>query len=327
MSKKIIVIGANSFSAGSFINLLLNKKFYVIGISRSKKNKSCFLNFDFNHKRFKFYQYDINIHRKKIINLIKKNKPKYVVNYASQSMVGQSWENPKDWFITNSVSLPLLYKDIFDLKIITRLLHISTPEIYGSNSKKISENQKYQPNTPYAISRTTADFFLNIMHKNKAAPYVSVRASNVYGEYQKMYRIIPKAVSFFSQNRKINLEGGGKSKRSFIHIDDVSEATLLVLLKGKNGSIYHVSGDDLISIKNLLIKIATILNVDFHKLVKISPDRIGKDSFYFLNNSEIKKLGWKQKISLDEGIKKVIRWNQKYKNIIKESDYKYLHKK
>ena len=131
------------------------------------------------------------------------------------------------------------------------------------------------------------------------------------GEYQKMYRIIPKAVSFFSQNKQINLEGGGKSKRSFVHIDDVSEAALLALLKGKDGNIYHVSGDDLISIKNLLKKIASILKVNSKKLIKISPDRVGKDSFYFLDNNKIKKLGWKQKISLDEGIQRVIKWNQK----------------
>ena len=95
--KKVIVIGSNSFSTGSLIHALL-KKFYIIGISRSKINKEKFQRFDYRKNNFKFYNLDLNKHNDKIVEIIKKFKPSYIINYASQSMVGQSWQTQRIGF-------------------------------------------------------------------------------------------------------------------------------------------------------------------------------------------------------------------------------------
>ena len=165
--KKVIVIGSNSFSAGSLIHALLKKKFYIIGISRSKINKEKFQRFDYRKNNFKFYNLDLNKHNDKIVEIIKKFKPSYIINYASQSMVGQSWQNPEDWFLTNSFSIIKLYSRISLLKFKTKLIHISTPEIYGNIENKVKENTNYNPTTPYAVSRVTADQYLKILTKTK----------------------------------------------------------------------------------------------------------------------------------------------------------------
>jgi len=326
--KKIIIIGSNSFSSGSLIDLLLKKNFKIYGISRSNLNKKKFLRFDPKDKNFIFKKLDLNRKHKEIINLIKKFKPNYVINYASQSMVGQSWSATPDWFYTNSFSTIKLYDSISKLKNNIKLIHVSTPEIYGNLKSITTENELYNPTTPYAVSRVTADQFLKILCDRKKIKYCSIRASNVYGEHQRLYRIIPKTIISILKKEKLKLDGGGLSKRNFIHIDDVSEATYKVIKNGKNGQIYHISNREIISIRNLVKFICSKMNYSFSKLIKISPERPGKDKFYILSNKKLKKdLKWNSKITLDEGINRCIDWIKKDLNSFSKLDENYIHKK
>jgi dTDP-glucose 4,6-dehydratase len=132
--KKIIILGSNSFSGINFCKKLLEKKYYVIGISRSKFPKKEYAPFSQNKKNFKFFNLDLNKKQNIIIDIIKKNKPTFIINFISQSMVGESWVNPQDWFYTNSYSIPKFYFELSKLKFKFRLVHISTPEVYGSIS-------------------------------------------------------------------------------------------------------------------------------------------------------------------------------------------------
>lgn len=325
--KNIFVLGSNSFSGSSFVKYLLKKKYKVIAISRSSENPQYYLPYDRGDKNKKFFKLQIGKDTKKIVDLVKKYKPIYIINYGSQSMVGESWDNPEDWFKTNSLEIPILYKKIFDLKLIKKLVHVSTPEVYGSDQNYLKESFNFNPSTPYAVSRTTADLYLKILFENFKSPFIILRASNVYGEYQRLYRIIPKAINFFNQKKVLPLHGNGSSVRSFIHIDDVCEATYKALKKGKSGNIYHISSDYYISIKKLLEKISKIMNVDYKKYVNNVADRKGKDGFYKLNSNKIKKLGWKTKINLNLGIKKVISWYKINEKNFKNKDYIYIHKK
>ena len=327
MKKTIFILGVNSFSGSSFANLMLKKNYKVYGFSRSSIEKKHFLPFDKKNKKFIFCKANINFDQDKIIKNIKKHKPRYIVNYAAQSMVGESWKNPNDWISTNCLGLISLYNEIHKLKLKTRIVHISTPEIYGSVKNKIIENKNYNPSTPYAVSRVTADQYLDIMHRFQKLDYVSVRACNVFGEFQKIYRIIPKIILSIFLKKKLFLHGGGISMRSFIHIDDVSNATYTIMTKSQPGEIYHVTTEKMISIKNLINIIVNKLNVDFNEVVKISKDRIGKDYFYNLSSKKLRTLGWIPKISLEEGIDRVIKWVLENKLKFKRLDFEYFHKK
>ncbi len=326
--KKILVIGSNSFSSSSLIKLLLKKNFIVHGISRSRLNEKKFLGFDPSHRNFFFKKLDINKNHLSIIRTIKKFKPLYVINFASQSMVGQSWDNPLDWFHTNSFSTIRLYHDISKLKFKLKIIHVSTPEVYGNIKKKTTENTFYNPNTPYAVSRVTADQFLKILFDRKKINYCSIRSSNVYGEYQRLYRIIPKTIYSILKKKKLKLDGGGKSSRNFIHIDDVSDATYQVIKNGKNGEIYHISSNNIITIRDLVKNICKKMNYSFNQLVKFSPERTGKDKSYSLSNKKIcKELKWKPKIKLNEGLDKCINWIKANLDTFSKSDEEYQHKK
>ena len=193
---------------------------------------------------------------------------------------------------------------------------------------KKKESNIFNPNTPYAISRSAMDLHLKRFNQQFNLPVVFTRTANVYGPGQQLYRIVPKSIFYSKKKKKLGLHGGGSSKRSFIYIDDVSDATYRVCMKGKLGETYHISTNQLMSIKNLLNKICKILNIKFNKLVNFEVDRIGKDNIYNLNSNKIRKeLNWKPKVSLKDGLKITLKWIEDNLDNFKKKDFNYLHKK
>ena len=116
-----------------------------------------------NGKKVSSKKIDISKDLKKILSIIKKIKPNYLINFISESMVAESWIFPKDWYYLNSYILPSFYHEISNYKFIEKVIHFSTPEIYGSNKKKIKETNLFNPSTPYGVSRVTADQACNIL--------------------------------------------------------------------------------------------------------------------------------------------------------------------
>jgi len=329
---KVIVIGSNSFSGSHFVDLLLKKKFRVFGVSRSKEYDSVFLPYKKNKNinLFKFYKKNLvnNQDQKFIINLIKKNKINYVVNFASQGMVSESFLNPNDWYQTNTLSQINFFEKLKKINLI-KYVHITTPEVYGENVSLLNEKTYFNPSTPYAISRACADFHLKAICKYYNFPVVFTRAANVYGPNQQLYRIIPKSIIMMLLSKKINIHGGGKSLRSFVHIKDVSDGYFRVMKKGLIGETYHLSGKEFISIKSLVYKIAKLLNKNFYKhTIMDKHERLGKDSSYKLSSKKIyKELGWKAHIKIQDGIIDTINWIKNDFNKLKRKKLEYIHKK
>ena len=330
MKKKFLVLGSNSFSGSNFINFLLNKNCKVVGVSRSPEFKKIYLPYknSYSLKTFKFYKIDINTELVKLKSLVNKFKPDYVVNYIAQGMVAQSWLFPEDWYNTNVVAQVRLYRELSRFKFIKKFIHVTTPEVYGSTKDQIKENFNFNPSTPYAISRAATDLHLMKYFENFKLPIIFTRTSNVYGPHQQLYRIIPKTLLFSKLKKKINLHGGGKSKRAFIFVDDASAATYLISLRGKIGNTYHISTNKIISIKHLVKKISKITRKKFTNLVNISKERIGKDNYYILNSTKIsRELNWKPKIDIETGLKKTQDWIDNNFAILKKEKTNYIHKK
>ena len=328
--KNVLVLGSNSFSGSSFINHLLNNNYKILGISRSIESKKFYCPY-FNNKKIKnltFYKLDINKDMLKILDLINKFKPNYIINYSAQSMVGESWNSPLDWYRTNVIGTIDLIENIKKKKFIKKYIHFSTPEVYGSTQSNISENNFFNPSTPYAVSRAAADFHINLLNKEINFPSIITRASNVYGEYQDLYRIIPITILKIMKKEKMFLHGGGLSKRSFIHIDDVNKALHKIIVKGEIGETYHISTLEKISIVNLVKKICKKMSYNFDDLVVISDDRVGKDKNYYLNSKKIREgLNWNDKIKIDGGIQRVINWLEVNFKDLNRIPSKYIHKK
>jgi dTDP-glucose 4,6-dehydratase len=324
----VFVVGSNSFSGASFIDFALSKGARVIGISRSAEPIPAFLPFKWrNYENFTFHQLDLNQDLPAIASMIREVKPAYVVNFAAQSMVGESWENPGDWFMTNAVSTVKFHDELRKCDFLKRYVHISTPEVYGSCSGFVKEDFLFNPSTPYAVSRAAADMSLKTFSATYNFPVVTTRAANVYGPGQQLYRIIPRTILFILLGRKIQLHGGGTSTRSFIHMRDVSDATWRIMEGGKNGETYHISTNDVISIRDLVAQICTRLNVRFEDHVEVVGERLGKDSAYHLESSKVRtELGWQDQISFDQGLNECIIWVRDNLDALKAEPYNYLHK-
>ena len=329
--KKVLILGSNSFSGSSFVNHLLNKKtFKIVGISRSNELKYYFSPYfkNKNLNNFNFYKLDINRNLKKIIDLIKEFKPEYIINYSAQSMVGESWKTPIDWYNTNVLGTINLIENIKKNRFLKKYIHFSTPEVYGSTSKNIIENMNFNPSTPYAVSRSAADSHISLLNKEIGFPSIITRASNVYGEFQNIYRIIPITILKILKKEKLYLHGGGTSKRSFIHIDDVNTALSKIISKGKIGETYHISTNEKISILTLVKFICKEMNYNVEDLIINTEDRIGKDQNYFLNSNKIRKnLNWKNHINIEDGIHRVINWIEINSKSLLKHHTKYIHKK
>lgn len=324
----IFIIGSNSFSGATFANFALQQGARVLGTSRSNEPVDAFLPYKWqDHANFKFYPFDLNKHLADITALMQEVKPAYVVNFAAQSMVSESWQNPGDWFTTNVVSTIKFHDELRKCDYLKRYVHVSTPEVYGSCSGFVGEDFPFNPSTPYAVSRAAADMSLRTYRAAYNFPVVTTRAANVYGPGQQLYRIIPRTILFILLGRKLQLHGGGVSTRSFIHMRDVCDATYKIMEHGKDGDTYHISTSEVVSIRALVERICIKLEVKFEDKVEMVGERMGKDSAYHLDSTKLRtKLAWQDHISLEQGLDECIAWVQCNLDILKTQHFDYQHK-
>lgn len=326
---KVLVIGSNSFSGSDFVDLLLEEgRYQVIGVSRSPEKGSLFLPYKKRDpKNFTFRQIDLNKDLDALRELLYEFKPDYVVNFAAQSEVAPSWENPHHWFQTNAVGITHLAHLLKDCKFLKKYVHISSPEVYGTCEGVVTESAPLNPSTPYAASKAAGDLSLFTFAKNFSFPLVMIRATNVYGAHQQLFKIIPRSVIYLKLGKKIELHGGGEAVKSYIHIRDVSRGELLAMEQGKSGEIYHLSPDQGVAVKNVVGKICAYLNLDFSQATAIVAERLGQDKAYVIDSTKARQtLGWKPQITLDQGIEGVARWISDYFDEIQKQPLHYVHK-
>jgi len=328
-SELFVVLGSNSFSGASFVDHLLQQGANVIGVSRSPEPHRAFLPYRWSGRdtNFRFLQLDLNRDLDAIVDLVGKERPPYVVNFAAQSMVGESWQNPEHWFQTNVVSTVRLHDRLRRFDFLKKYVHVSTPEVYGSTAGTVGEDAPFNPSTPYAVSRAAADMSLATFFSTYQFPVVFTRAANVYGPGQQLYRIIPRTILAVRVGTKLKLDGGGVSERSFIHIADVAEATRKIAEDGRPGETYHISTERIVSIRALVEMICERLGVRFEDHVEVGPERPGKDSAYRLDSSKIRgELGWRDRVSLEQGLDETIAWVDRFLPELENQPMQYVHK-
>jgi len=329
MAEKYLIIGSNSFSGASFVDYLLKQGDFVIGTSRSAEPHKAFLPYRWTRKdaAFKFYQYNLNSNLKEIMSMVNREKPSIVVNFSAQSMVAESWKNPYHWYMTNVVSTIQLHDRLRHCDFLQKYVHVTTPEVYGSTEGFIKENSPFNPSTPYAVSRAAADMSLKTFFEAYNFPVMFTRAANVYGPGQQLYRIIPRTILSILTGKKLQLHGGGLSRRSFIHMRDVSSATRMIATRGQAGETYHISTEDIVSVRELVEKICHKLAVDFDSCVEVVGERLGKDAAYMLDSSKLRRrLGWKDAVSLNDGLDDCVAWVKSNLDDLKREPCDYVHK-
>ena len=326
---KYLVLGSNSFAGGSFVNYCVNQGNQVVGINRSPETSQIFLPIlnNPNKDNYCFHNLDINKDNDEVLNKIDEFKPDVIVDFAGQGMVAESWQNPHQWYQTNIVSKAKIHRFLIGKNYLKNYIRISTPEVYGSNDSLIDESFSMNPSTPYAISHMATDLSILALHKNLSFPASIGRFANFYGPHQQLYRIIPKTIISVLNNSILNLHGGGKSVRAFIHADDVSNGILKMVKTGRLGEVYHFSPEEFLSIKDIVMMICDELDADFDKHTKVTEDRAGKDFAYLMgSNKANSELKWNSEIALKTGIKQTIEWVKSNLDDITKLSHEYEHK-
>ena len=329
VDEKYLILGSNSFSGATFADHLAAGGHDVIATSRSDEPHEALLPYKWQKRpgRVRFRRIDLNNDLDALKSLLAAERPTHVVNFAAQSMVGESWLHPDHWMMTNVVSAVRLHDLLRNYDGLERYVHVTTPEVYGSTEGWIREDAPFNPSTPYAVSRAAADMSLRTYFANYQFPVVFTRAANVYGPGQQLYRIVPRTIVAAMTGQKLRLDGGGKSVRVFIHMSDVSDATLRIARKGTPGDAYHISGYELVSIRTLVEIILKRLNKSFEHCVEIGPERPGKDTAYTLDSFKLRtELGWRDTFSLERGIDDVVAWAERFRADLPKLPIKYQHK-
>jgi dTDP-glucose 4,6-dehydratase len=324
---KVAVLGSNSFTGAHFVDLVLDRGDEVLAMSRSPEPHDVFLPYRWKGRRPPFLRLDLNRDLDALEAALRDARPDVVVNFASQSMVAQSWDHPAHWMQTNVVATVELHERLRKMDFLCRYVHVSTPEVYGSCTGLVGEDAPMNPSTPYAVSRAAADLSLRAYHKRYGFPVVFTRAANVFGPGQQLYRIVPRAALFAVAGRRMELHGGGRSVRSFIHVRDVCDATWRLCRQGRAGEVYHLSTTRHHSIREVVEEVCRQAGVRLQDLVDVADERPGHDAAYLLDSSRAKtELGWTATTSFEQGVAETLAWVREHRDTLLAQPLDYVHR-
>ena len=328
----VMVLGSNSFSGQDFIDLLLSETDYrVIGVSRSPEKSSVFLSYLERDpavlaERFTFHQLDLNEDWPELFDLIEREQPRHIVNFAAQSEVAPSWLHPEQWAMTNVVAIARLGNFLRQQSWLKKYVHISSPEAYGTCEGVVKEGHPDNPSTPYAASKSAGDQFLSTYVKQYGFPCVTIRATNVYGAHQQLFKIIPRSAIYLKAGKLIELHGGGHAVKSYIHIRDVSRGELAAMEHGTPGEMYHLSPSEGTAVRDVVRTICEAAGKDFDACTRTVDERPGQDKAYVINSTKAREqFDWSPRVSLDEGLGEVFGWVERDWDRIQELPLTYQH--
>lgn len=297
----------------------------VIGIGRSSlKGKAFTLGVE--EMGYRYWVYSIGPDTEFIMDLLEKEQPKVIVSFAAQGEGAASFKPAKHrkvFYMTNACALIDFAEEVSERLSVERFIQIGTSELYGSVEKAADESAPTKPTSPYANSKLTFDNHLAIMHAQDSFPCNVIRPSNAYCPGQQLHRVIPRAIISALSGKKLQLQGGGKAQKSYIHTTDLAKAIVACVERGKLGSIYNVGPLAPISIKALVTACAEAAGVSFEELVEEVPGRQGEDGKYHLDSTAIARdCGWTQTIGLGQGLRGMVEWVKSYPELL-EMDYAY----
>ena len=255
----------------------------------------------------------------------------YIVNFAAESHVDRSIEDPEIFIKSNILGTQVLL-EAAKKHNIKKYLQISTDEVYGSLPKEgyFKETTPLQPNSPYSASKASADLMVRAYHNTFNLPVNITRCSNNYGPYQFPEKLIPLMISNALEDKPLPVYGDGLNIRDWLHVYDHCTAIDLVLHKGKIGEVYNIGGNN----EKTNIDIVKLILKELNKsesLINFVKDRLGHDRRYAIDSSKIQnELGWKPKYTFEVGIIETINWyldNKDWINQVKTGQYQEYYNK
>ena len=334
--RTILVTGGMGFIGSNFVRFLLNlnQDFKIINVDKLTYagNPENLQNLEqMSPDKYAFYKADI-CNFDLIDEITVKESIEYIVNFAAESHVDRSINNPNIFVKTNVVGTQTLL-NVAKKNQIKKFLQISTDEVYGSLNLKdppFKETTRLTPNSPYSASKASADLLIRSYHKTFGLPVNITRCSNNYGPYQFPEKLIPLMINNALNGKELPVYGDGTNIRDWIHVNDHCSAILKVLLEGKAGETYNIGGDSEINNLQLVKQILKVVEKP-ESLITFVKDRPGHDLRYAINHDKIsRELNWNPEIKFENGLKLTIQWyldnNKWLKNVITKDYLGYYEK-
>src|SRR6476660_2770204 len=321
MGKRYAILGGGgSFGIHSALYLLNHvDPELVLGIGRNLLRPEPFsLNIE-KHKGYEYHARHVTHELDLLLELLDKEKPEVIVNFAAQGEGAVSWKQSWRFFETNSMALARLTEELMKRDWLERFIQIGTSEMYGSVEHATKEDEPIKPSSPYAASKVAFDMHLMSIHKFLKFPMNIIRPSNAYCPGQLLHRVVPKTILCGLTGQKLPLQGGGKAEKSYIHARDLGRAIHLVAEKAPLGTVYNAGPALPTSIREVVERTAKALGMPFEDLCTVTGDRLGQDSRYWLDSSRIKAdLGWEPEIDWDTGLAEMVAWGKRYLKEIRD---------
>ena len=264
-----------------------------------------------DNPQFKFIKGNI-VSRKNVFDLFEQDKPDMVVNFAAESHVDRSIDNPGIFLETNIIGTQVLM-DACRKYGIKRFHQISTDEVYGDlpldrPDLLFTEETPINPSSPYSASKASADLLVLAYHRTFKLPVTISRCSNNYGPYHFPEKLIPLMITRALADRPLPVYGNGENVRDWLYVEDHCNAVDLIIHKGREGEVYNIGGHNERSNLEIVKAILKELNKP-ESLITFVTDRPGHDLRYAIDPTKIyNELGWLPKTKFDDGIKQTIEW-------------------
>jgi dTDP-glucose 4,6-dehydratase len=304
---RLLVTGGAGFIGSEFVRQAVEKGYDVAVIDKLTYAGDTDRLKDVQNK-IRFYKADIT-NREFVDYIFEKEKPDVVVHWAAESHVDRSILDATPFIETNVKGTQVLL-DASRNANIKMFINIATDEVYGELGEEgqFYEDTPLVPNSPYSVSKASADMLGRAYYKTYSLPVITVRPSNNYGWWQYPEKLIPVVILKALNDEPIPVYGTGQNVREWLFVSDCAEAVFEIIEKGKIGEIYNVgSGQEKRNIE-VVRSILDILNKP-HDLITFVKDRPGHDFRYSLNTDKIEReIGWKAKITFEEGIEKTVNW-------------------
>lgn len=314
-SKTYVVLGGGgSFGIHTAFYLLDHANAdRVIGIGRNPlRNEPFSLNIE-KRDGYSYYARHLTYEMDLLLELLDEIEPEVIVNFAAQGEGAVSWKHSWRFFETNSMALAKLTEQLMERDWLEHFIQIGTSEMYGSVEHAATESEPIKPSSPYAASKVAFDMYLESVSRFKGFPMSIIRPCNCYCPGQLLHRVIPKAIVCGLTGEKLPLHGGGKAEKSYMHARDLGRAVHLVAERGPKGEIFNAGPKQPTSIREVVERCAAALDMGLEDLAKVTEDRLGQDSRYWLDSTAIKAaVGWEPQIGWDEGLAEMVEWAKSY---------------
>lgn len=334
--KKILVTGGAGFIGSNFVYYMLNKhedyQIICVDCLTYAGNLSTLEN-ALKNPRFKFYKTNI-CDRKGIYEIFETEHPDIVVNFAAESHVDRSIDNPEIFLQTNILGTQVMM-DACRKYGISRYHQVSTDEVYGDLPLDrpdlfFTETTPIHTSSPYSASKASADLLVLAYHRTYGLNVTISRCSNNYGPYHFPEKLIPLMIANCLNDKPLPVYGEGLNVRDWLYVEDHCKAIDLIIHNGRNGEIYNVGGHN--EMKNIdIVKLICDYLGKPYSLITHVTDRKGHDMRYAIDPTKIhNELGWQPETKFKDGIKKTIDWylnNREWWETIISGEYRNYYDK